>query len=79
MPTGPEKWSVHPDLHGELKLRGLVSCLLDDEPKVRLPGGADPPPPRYKGGVLPLNQLRGRKRCPLTVLPRLLLLEREVT
>lgn len=55
MPTGPRKWSVHPDSHGDLKLRGLVSYLLDDGPKVGLPGGADPPPPRYKGGVLPLN------------------------
>ena len=55
MPTGPRKWSVHPDSHGDLKVRGLVSCLLDDGPKVGLLGGADPPPPRYKGGVLPLN------------------------
>ncbi len=91
-----------------------MSYLLDDGPKVGLPGGADPPPPRYKGGVLPLNygsekrgarrrvawcavvesnhrpsdyespvlplnQPRGIKWCPMTVLPRLLLLEREVT
>ncbi len=55
MPTGPKKWSVHPDSHGDLKLRGLASYLLDDGPKVELPGGANPPPPRYKGGVLPLN------------------------
>lgn len=56
------KWSVHPDLHGDRKLRGLVSYLLDDGPKLGLPGGADPPPPRYKGGVLPLNYGSEKRR-----------------
>jgi hypothetical protein len=26
-----EKWSLHEDLHLDLELRGLASCLLDDE------------------------------------------------
>ena len=28
-----EKWSLHEDLHLDLELRGLASCLLDDEGK----------------------------------------------
>lgn len=32
--TRGKKWSPHEDLHLDLELRGLASCLLDDEGKI---------------------------------------------
>ena len=36
-----EKWSLHEDLHLDLELRGLASCLLDDEGKNGVPHARD--------------------------------------
>ena len=36
-----EKWSLHEDLHLDLELRGLASCLLDDEGKNGVPQARD--------------------------------------
>jgi len=35
------KWSLHEDLHLDLELRGLASCLLDDEGKNGVPQARD--------------------------------------
>ena len=37
-----EKWSLHEDLHLDLELRGLASCLLDDEGKLEPAAGVAP-------------------------------------
>ena len=47
-----EKWSLHEDLHLDLELRGLASCLLDDEGKKwSPPPESHRPGPVYKTGT----------------------------
>lgn len=46
------KWSPHEDLHLDLELRGLASCLLDDEGRNwSPPPGSHRPGPTYKVGT----------------------------
>ena len=47
-----KKWSLHEDLHLDLELRGLASCLLDDEGKKwSPPPESHRPCPTYKVGT----------------------------
>src|SRR5690606_4278820 len=50
--TRGKNWSLHEDLHLDLELRGLASCLLDDEgEKWSPPPESHRPGPVYKTGT----------------------------